>query len=111
MDKWPLSLDGQNAMVSAVHGSRQRGLHIAFTGIDGSGKSTQAGRLSRWLIDQGRPSFFMEHVKPDFSKQLLLAITRANGHYNTREFIGAPFFEMARWMELARNHFEFLVPL
>lgn len=88
----------------------EQGKYIAFTGVDGSGKSTQAGLLAGYLNKHHIAAYSLEG-KPDFASQFLQSIARSNGVWDPKEFFGCEFFEFAKWMDFARNHFEMLTSI
>ncbi|HEX5727630.1 MAG TPA: hypothetical protein VFX98_19315 [Longimicrobiaceae bacterium] len=86
-----------------------RGAHIAFTGIDGSGKSTQAGLLRRSLEDQGYCTYLMES-KEDFVGNTMRVLAARRGLV-LRDYYSNEQTDLARAFDTLRHHTQMIVPL
>jgi len=86
------------------------GLHIAFTGTDGSGKSTQAGLLTRRLNDLGRQSYLAE-FKDDFTVEILKKITGSQDPAVIRSKLTNEVVDVLTSMDFVRNHARTAIPL
>jgi dTMP kinase len=86
-----------------------RGAHIAFTGIDGSGKSTQAALLRRRLEAEGYCTYLMES-KEDFVGNTMRAIAARRG-LALRDYFGHEQTDLARAFDTLRHQAQMIVPL
>jgi dTMP kinase len=81
-----------------------RPLTIALVGIDGAGKSTQAGLLAEWLTSVGVPA---RHVKNPGGRLRLDRIARALGRPDAISLLGRGGFlvveVLVRWVLLIRS--------
>lgn len=66
----------------------RRGHHVAFTGTDGAGKSTQAGLLARRMKDAGGQAYVTEG-KDDFHGEVLRRWSAVTGHDLSPDFMHA----------------------
>lgn len=87
-----------------------KGMHIAFTGTDGSGKSTQAGLLTRRLNDLGLQSHLAE-FKDDFTVEILKKITGSQDPAAIRAKLTDEVVNVLTSMDFVRNHARTAVPL
>lgn len=88
---------------------RGRGAHIAFAGIDGAGKSVQAGLLVRRLSDAGLPSYLMEG-KEDFVVQVMQSIAARHGR-PVRVHFGSEGADLAKAFDTLRDQAHMVNPL
>jgi dTMP kinase len=89
-------MEGQSAF------GEQKGLHIGFTGIDGTGKSIQAALLSGWLSEQGIHCILREG-KRDFVPEMSTALARKHGINSGREYLGEDLYMVAFSFDLMRE--------
>ena len=87
-----------------------RGTYIGFTGIDGAGKSTQAGYLSRHLTDQGRRVFYFES-KEEFALQIMETVSASHGHSSARAYFGHDWVDQAKSLDVLRDHLKIVRPI
>lgn len=87
-----------------------KGLYIGFAGIDGAGKSTQAGLLTKRLLKGGYSAFFME-INNEFIIQFMNATARLKGHRSGRDFFGHPFYDFAKFFDHASDNAKYVYPL
>lgn len=87
-----------------------RGLHIAFTGTDGSGKSTQAGLLTRRLNDLGLQSYLAE-FKDDFTVEILKKVTGSQDPAVIRARLTDEVVNVVTALDFVRNQARTAVPL
>lgn len=59
------------------------GAHFAFTGIDGAGKSTQAGLLAKYVRDNFGPTYLFE-PRTDLVSQLMVDLAWQHGRVGRR---------------------------
>lgn len=97
-------------MLPDDHRPPRRGRYIAFTGIDGAGKSTQAGQLAQYLRGTGRHVYLAE-AKENFTVEMLSAIAHRNGHASPRLYYGLESFDLARALDALRDHTHLVAPL
>jgi dTMP kinase len=86
------------------------GLYICFTGLDGSGKSTQVGLLAKRLNDVGIPAYVAE-PKDDFSVELLRAAAARDGLDGPRAVFGHDVFDAIRAVDTLRDQAQTVMPL
>ncbi|HCA5287635.1 hypothetical protein ABLB96_11395 [Acinetobacter sp. XH1741] len=85
-----------------------RSLYIGFTGLDGAGKSTQAGMLGQYLRSLKRQCYVCE-PKDDLVPQLATAISRQNSML-PRSYFGTYPFELAKAFSAVRHHYSAILP-
>lgn len=85
-----------------------RGLHVAFTGADGSGKSTQAVRLCRRLGEEGFVANLVED-KSTFGIDLLRSVA-ARHRQAPRPYFGHRVTEVVKALEMLRDNAERIRP-
>jgi len=86
------------------------GLHIAFTGIDGAGKSTQAAKLAKFLRDNYGPTYFFES-REDLVSQLTTGLAWRYGQCERREYYGHFALDLAKSFDVVREYFSVAAPL
>lgn len=79
-----------------------QGMHIGFTGIDGTGKSTQAALLCGWLTQKGIPNILRER-KRGFVSEMASAIARTHGIEDGRKYLGEDYYMVALSFDLLRE--------
>ncbi|MBU3954944.1 thymidylate kinase [bacterium] len=82
---------------------KKTGIHIGFSGIDGSGKSTQAMLLCKWLKDLGVNAIFYEE-KRNFVSEISDTIARKNGFPSGRTYLGEPLYMMCISFEVLKQN-------
>lgn len=87
-----------------------RGVHIAFTGTDGSGKSTQAGLLTHRLNECGAQAYLAE-AKDDFATQILRRVTGSVGSAGVRASIGNEMMDVVAALDSLRDQLRMSEPL
>ncbi len=87
-----------------------RGLHIAFTGIDGSGKSLQAGFLRKALTDSGYVTFLFEG-KEEFSINIMKCIAALHGVKSPREFFSHEVIDFLKAFDNLRDQVYTINPI
>jgi dTMP kinase len=88
----------------------ERGVHFAFTGIDGAGKSTQAGLLAKYIRDSLGPTYLSE-PRTDLISQLQINLAWQHGHTGRREYFGDYAVDFAKAFDVVRDHFGTVAPL
>lgn len=86
------------------------GAHFAFTGIDGSGKSTQAGLLAKYVRDNFGPTYLSE-PRTDLISQLMVDLAWQYGRVGRREYFGDYAVDFAKAFDVIRDHFGTAAPL
>ncbi len=88
----------------------KRGIHIQFTGIDGAGKSTQAGKLTYYLLKKYGPTYLAES-RTDFVSKLMHTLVWQHGHTDRRTYYGDHVVDFAKAFDVIRNHNTEIEPL
>ncbi len=86
------------------------GAHFAFTGIDGAGKSTQAGLLAKYVRDNFGPTYLFE-PRTDLISQLMVNLAWQYGRVGRREYFGHYAVDFAKAFDVIRDHFGTAAPL
>lgn len=86
------------------------GSHFAFTGIDGAGKSTQAGLLAKFVRDNFGPTYLFE-PRTDLVSQLMVDLAWQYGRTGRREYFGHYAVDFAKAFDVIRDHFGTAAPL
>jgi len=94
--------------IEMVAGSK-KGIHIGFTGIDGSGKSTQAALLCGWLNKRKIPNILREG-KRDFVSQMSGIIALKKGIDSGRKYLGEDCYMVSLSFDLLREVIFDVVP-
>lgn len=89
---------------------RSRGVHLAFTGIDGAGKSTQAGYLALHMSTKYGPTYFAE-PRTDLVSKLLHRLAWQHGQTSRRKYFGDHVVDFSKSFDVVRDHFSTLEPL
>lgn len=87
----------------------QRGKHIAFTGIDGAGKSTQAGKLAYYVCERYGRAYLAES-RSDFVSKTMHTLAGHHG-MGRREYYGDHVVDFAKAFEVVLNHYTTIEPL
>lgn len=87
-----------------------KGLHIGFTGTDGAGKSTQAGKLNRRFNAAGHMSYYFEG-KEDFTVQAMRSVVAKHGLRSVRSYFGNEAVDFAWAFDTLRDQVHMVVPL
>jgi len=87
----------------------QRGMHIAFTGTDGAGKSTQAGLLRKWLSDEGYYCYLAES-KDEFATNVVRLVSHSKGG-SPRSVFPNGVVDFAIAFDTLRHHTSYIVPV
>lgn len=87
-----------------------QGIHIAFTGIDGAGKTTQAGRLAYYVQQQYGPTYLAE-PRTDFVSKLLHTLAWQHGRVGRRKYYGHHVVDFAKAFDVVRDYYANLAPL
>ncbi len=87
----------------------KKGIHIGFTGIDGSGKSTQAALLCGWLNKRKIPNILREG-KRDFVSQMSSIIALKKGIESGRKYLGEDCYMVSLSFDLLREVIFDVVP-
>ena len=90
--------------------SPKRGVHIQYTGIDGAGKSTQAGKLTYYLLKKYGPTYLAES-RMDFISKLMHALAWQYGRTDRRTYYGNHVVDFAKAFDVIRNHNTEIEPL
>ena len=85
-------------------------LHICFVGLDGAGKSTQAGLLAKRMNDAELRSYLYE-PKDDFIVEMMKAVAWSEGHDRPRDYFGNELVDFAKAFDTLRGHVTKVVPL
>jgi dTMP kinase len=85
------------------------GRHFAFVGVDGAGKSRQAGLLHRRLTAAGQASYLME-AKDDFNVEMLRRVADRRGQAILDTW-GVDAAMTAQTLGSLRDHFAMVAPL
>lgn len=75
---------------------------IALIGVDGSGKTTQARRLARWLTESGRPASYFENAG---GRPVLDGLAHRFGRRDGRDLLGRGYVVVestVRWVAISR---------
>jgi len=88
----------------------KRGVHIQYTGIDGAGKSTQAGKLTYYLLKKYGPTYLAES-RTDFISKLMDALAWQHGHTDRRTYYGDHLVDFSKAFDVIRNHNSEIEPL
>lgn len=83
--------------------SEKIGFHIGFCGVDGSGKSTQAVLLCRWLKDQGLNAIVYEERR-NFVSEITDTIARGKGFVSGRAYLGKQLYMVCISFEVLRQN-------
>ncbi len=83
---------------------RKKRINISFTGIDGSGKTTQANFLVSWLRDKGLNVIQIESPR-NLVSEISYAVAKNNGYKSISEFLGEDNYMIAMSFELIRQNF------
>lgn len=86
-----------------------RGIHVAFSGIDGAGKSTQARRLASVLTGLGMHATFYE-PRPDTVPEVTRAIARRHGIQHGRSYFGEESYLLCVSFDVLRQRLHYVVP-
>lgn len=86
-----------------------QGFHIAFTGIDGSGKSTQAGKLAFYMAKYGKTHF--AEPRSDLASKLMHVLAKQHGGTGRREYFGDQLADFGKSFDVVRHHYGELLPL
>jgi len=86
------------------------GAYVAFAGIDGAGKSTQAGFLAAYLAKRGWHSYCFEG-KEDFVVETMRAIAHREGFAGPRAFFGNEGTDLAKAFDTLRDYTHMIAPL
>lgn len=90
--------------------SLKPGAHFAFTGIDGAGKSTQAGLLAKYVRDNFGPTYLFE-PRTDLVSQLMVDLAWQYGRVGRREYFGHYAVDFAKAFDVVKDHFGTAAPL
>ncbi|MGH8899232.1 MAG: dTMP kinase [Egibacteraceae bacterium] len=90
-------------------GTAGRGLHIAFTGTDGVGKSTQGRILAERLTAAGAPAFLAE-AKDDFTNHVVQELLGEDDPYAARRFLGHQITDVVRSFDMLRDIANIVTP-
>jgi dTMP kinase len=82
---------------------------VAFVGVDGAGKSRQAGLLHRRLADAGHDSYLLEG-KDDFDIEMLRRVAHQQGRA-VLDVWGVDTAMTAQTLGSLRDHFRIVAPL
>jgi len=91
--------DSQPRLLEQDGGSR--GVVVTLTGVDGAGKSTQAGRLSKRLTDLGLCAY-LDDTHDNFTYFALKTVAARCQRTDIREFFGTDMVEAALTLETLR---------
>ena len=86
------------------------GLHIAFTGIDGAGKTTQAGKLA-FHVQQTYGRTYLAEPRTDLISQLLHVLAWQNGQKGRREYFGNHIVDFSKAFDVVRDYYATIAPL
>lgn len=86
------------------------GLHVAFTGIDGAGKTTQAGKLAYYFQKKYGPTYLAE-PRTDFVSKLLHTLAWQHGRVGRREYYGHHAVDFAKAFDVVRDYYANIAPL
>ncbi|MBM3208956.1 hypothetical protein FJZ40_01545 [Candidatus Shapirobacteria bacterium] len=81
----------------------KKGFYIGFCGIDGSGKSTQALLLCRWLREQGIDTIVYE-TKGNFFSEVAETLARKNKLKSARQYLGNSKYLACLSFEILRDN-------
>ncbi len=81
--------------------ARHRGLLVAFSGVDGAGKTSQAAALTARLADAGYCAY-LDEFNENFAYFALKSVAVRHGRPDIRELFGAENVEAALTMERIR---------
>ncbi len=87
---------------------REEGLHIAFSGVDGSGKTTQANRLFKKMTDLGYDTFLFEN-NDIFSFNIMKSVAHRNNS-SFRDYFGVDNAELLMTFDSLRDYFTEVIP-
>lgn len=87
----------------------KRGTHIAFTGIDGAGKSTQAGKLALYVEEHYGKAYLAE-PRNDFVSKTMHVLAGHHGK-SRREYYSDHVVDFAKAFDVVQNHYTTLEPL
>ena len=88
----------------------KKGFHIAFTGIDGAGKSTQAGRLTHHIQTMYGRAYFAE-PRTDLISQLLHTLAHQHGQTGRRAYYGNHVVDFSKAFDVVRDYYSTIAPL
>jgi len=86
------------------------GLHIAFTGIDGAGKTTQAGKLAFHIKQKYGPTYLAE-PRTDLVSQMLHVLAWKHGQTSRREYFGDHIVDFSKAFDVVRDYYSTVAPL
>lgn len=87
-----------------------RGRHIAFTGIDGSGKTTQAGKLAYYVQQKFGPTYLAE-PRTDLVSKLMHVLAFQHGKAGRREYFGHHVVDFSKAFDVVRDYYSTIAPL
>jgi dTMP kinase len=87
-----------------------RGRLIAFAGIDGSGKTTQAGLAARWLREWGFTTALQASTGPSFTRRVLTDLADSAGLTDYMDLLGPEMTRMVGATVRYRDWTESLLP-
>lgn len=82
---------------------------IEFTGIDGSGKSTQMARVMRWASESGVPCY--ERILRSTGRRILGAIAAGRGHKSWSGLFDPNEVELATSLEVVQLYYSLIAPI
>lgn len=90
--------------------SWKAGIHVAFTGIDGAGKTTQAGKLAHY-IQQKYGRTYLAEPRTDLISQLLHVLAWQHGQKGRREYFGNHIVDFSKAFDVVRDYYATIAPL